>query len=452
MDRAPPPPGDLEALPLQGLARQVGRGRQGRLSRRQLELQERVRRAVREAAEAEAELAERAEARLHDLDVNLVRLVLEFYATAEAERALRERRLGRDLRRVRSLARAARHTLDCAVLGAHLAHETGGRVRLARLPADATESQRVRRAVEGRLHGATAREHGLGAVRMVALFKICNERLAAGFHDRLRAQQQQQPCEVRGLFCAVPAAALARTACFGVGEVAPELFAETFTARWPKRPGDRQRPALAAEQAARAGGVTLPLALSEHSTVGLRRAPEPGRPHYLALCRVLVRKVQGIGVYGGRLPQTPPQGFSAVHDPARDELFVYDPGCVYPEFLIQVDYEAAAEDGAAEGPAGPAGAAHLLRGPEVAKERELAEEASIYAGSIGAELEEGAQDLARLHRTALAAAMQSRQKQVQGLKERVSAATKRLSRARTRTEHCQQQGASYARAVAQGCG
>ena len=452
------------------------------LKAREAALAARARAGLAVGALRAAALERLARERFRDLDANLLRLTLRWYAAAEAaaevaaqERSSELRQVGQERALGLALLRSKRHATE-------LSWETGGAIRSIQLEASDSQFQRCERAVRQGIAG------GVGPVRVVGVRRLENRYLMARFH---RATSVAGPeARTLGLFCALPRASTPRVVCFGVGreESMPpaEVLADIFWPKWPPGPGDSaaQPTSNAARDAARAAPpLDLPVSLSPSSEAPLAElhllrgchrggaeAPAPAEGaadpvHHLLLCRVLVSR--SIDADCSRAPPAQsPDGCDTVRDPRSGATFVYRAEHVYPEFLVQVIFSGEAPDVDGQPQAISASTTQRARKPitgEGGIEDAAGEdgewpptgsgdrggasaEAEIQLGSIAAELQEAASDVAGLHRAAQAALASGHQRKIERLRCRVAAAERALEEEVGRSEALRREMASYARA------
>ena len=412
----------------------------------------------------QAALERLAQERFRELDSNLLRLTLRWYAAAEAASAAGSRARSVDLQR-----RGRERALGLALLRAErgsveLAWETGGGVQSVKLdPADA-EFRRCERAVRGH-----ADIGGGGSVRVVGVRRVDNRHLLGRFQ---RAAAEAGPeARTMGLFCAVPRGAVPRVVCFGVGrtESTPpaRVWADVFWPKWPSGPGDSaaEPGSRAARDAVRAAPpLDLPVAFSptgQAPLAQLRMGADPGGAaaepdeavHHLLLCRVRVSRCAAVDCARGP-PRHLPEGCDAVRDPERPDLtFVYHAEHVYPEFLVQVVLGGGGQ-GKTEG-----GLNEIREGTEEDEDEDEewlpsglgapggpAAEAEIQMSSIAAELQEAASDVSGLYRATQAALVSCQQRGLERLRARLAAAEEALESEVRHSEQLRRQMAAYCRA------
>ncbi|KAK3283223.1 hypothetical protein CYMTET_9071, partial [Cymbomonas tetramitiformis] len=193
--------------------------------------------ALQRLEETEAAVTVPVKRHLAQMDANLLRLLLSYYASVEAED-----NLGTELKqwsqlRHEQLIAACKQSSQLTLLAQHVARETNGQVRLIQLAHTSPEFLRCKQAVMDCVRSGFYSSSAAESLEVQDVRQIDNRWLSKPF---VAASKERPASHIKGLFCTLPSESLVHTILFGGGRGAAEDYLDMFGSTWQQesRNGD----------------------------------------------------------------------------------------------------------------------------------------------------------------------------------------------------------------------
>jgi len=275
----------------------------------------------------------------------LIAKMVQFAANIDKECKMMDESMVSQEKKHEKIVKREKAAMDLEAFALHLEYETNGEVLLNRLESHHPQSLRCQRAASKNVKSDFFGVKSVFSELIVSdVFKIENKTLLGAF-------QEQNPREVKGLFCLTPKSSLAHVVVAGAS---PDKDADCYKNLMPLGIGElERRRGFAEERFMNSIPLKFPCRFSRYSTMEADRPlmmnDELGKlgdseARYLVLCRVIVDDVFSTSSdYRGFPKIRPPiEGqeypFDAMYSPSLEEFLVLDPKKVLPEFILRFHY------------------------------------------------------------------------------------------------------------------
>eukprot|EP00753_Platysulcus_tardus_P013892 PLAT3890.2.p1 GENE.PLAT3890.2~~PLAT3890.2.p1 ORF type:complete len:470 (+),score=116.07 PLAT3890.2:514-1923(+) len=265
-------------------------------------------------------------------------LSTSLFGTVEKEMRLHVARLQEEQRRCDRMMERVQEMVRLNSFAVHIEHESGGAVRLTRLPSSHTQFVRCRHAVVENMKPAFFSGTPFKGISVLEIYKVDNKPLLRSFQ---RLAGGSPATAVKGLFCAIPADCLERALTRGCADTL--AMESVFQKHWYASDDSNQ----AGRRVEACQTLKAPRTFSRFSTLEQLRpllsateaggiSPASEQVLYIALCRVYIGRLFTTSrEYRGFPTMEADSPFDSLYNPLQEEYLVLRGAHVLPEFLMQ---------------------------------------------------------------------------------------------------------------------